>query len=492
MPETQRLVQALRAAGFAAVVSGAGPQRARARRRAGQPPGRGRAGRSSHRHPVGGASCSQSTSVVVQWGLERRAPRNCVNLAPLQILQDPHANPCGTSAEAGWRRASGPCDRRAAPVVCVQRSFPMTYKGVLVENLSETQNDQSAPTAEAPAASAESATESAPARKRAPRRASTATAAAKAEKAEAAKAEKAAKVGCCARSRRPRGGIRRCGAHRGRAKAKAPRRSRAKKADAEAPAADTAVAEAPAPEAAPAEAPAEPAPKTTGRGRRGAQKPAADAEAPAAEQAAESASEAAPAETSQNNDSDSSDLAWRGAGRSRPQTAARSRNRGRGQNGAAQEQQQQAQPPADDDQAGGKQPQPSAQQAPQRHPDRRVRHRDRRGRRPDPDRRHPRCARQLRFRPHYLIVPRRPQRRVRVPRTGEEVQTCARSDAVVGSIKQPRGRAAEAARSTTRWSRSTRSNGPLGRRCRHPRGVRQAHGPLYPQERLRLETAPRS
>ncbi|KQV04167.1 transcription termination factor Rho [Microbacterium sp. Root322] len=221
-----------------------------------------------------------------------------------------------------------------------------------MENLSETQNDQSAPTAEAPAASAESATESAPARKRAPRRASTATAAAKAEKAEAAKAEKAAKSDAAPEAAAPETASAGAEPTEAAPKAKAPRRSRAKKADAEAPAADTAAPEAPAPEAAPAEAPAEPAPKTTGRGRRGAQKPAADAEAPAAEQAAESASEAAPVETSQNNDSDSSDGGEEQGGRGR--NRSRSRNRGRGQNGAAQEQQQQqAQPAADDDQAGG-------------------------------------------------------------------------------------------------------------------------------------------
>ena len=218
-----------------------------------------------------------------------------------------------------------------------------------MENLSETQNDQSVPTAEAPA---ESATESAPARKRAPRRASTATAAAKAEKAEAAKAEKAAKSDAAPEATAPETASAGAEPTEAAPKAKAPRRSRAKKADAEAPAADTAAAEAPAPEAAPAEAPAEPATKTTGRGRRGAQKPAADAEAPAAEQAAESASEAAPAETSQNNDSDSSDGGEEQGGRGR--NRSRSRNRGRGQNGVAQEQQQQqAQPAADDDQAGG-------------------------------------------------------------------------------------------------------------------------------------------
>ncbi|MEA1262243.1 transcription termination factor Rho [Microbacterium sp. STF-2] len=228
----------------------------------------------------------------------------------------------------------------------------MTYKGVLVENLSETQNDQSAPTAEAPAASAESTTESAPARKRAPRRASTATAAAKAEKAEAAKAEKAAKTDAAPEAAAADSASAGADAAEAAPKAKRPSRSRAKKADAEAPAADTAAAEAPAADAAAtatAEAPAEPAPKTTGRGRRGAQKPPADAEAPAAEPTAETGSDAAPAENSQNGDSDSSDGGEEQGGRGRNRN--RSRNRGRGQNGGAQE--QQAQPAADDDQAGG-------------------------------------------------------------------------------------------------------------------------------------------
>ncbi|EQM80329.1 transcription termination factor Rho [Microbacterium maritypicum] len=221
-----------------------------------------------------------------------------------------------------------------------------------MENLSETQNDQSAPTAEAPAASAESTTESAPARKRAPRRASTATAAAKAEKAEAAKAEKAAKTDAAPEAAATDSASAGADAAEAAPKAKRPSRSRAKKADAEAPAADTAAAEAPAADAAAtatAEAPAEPAPKTTGRGRRGAQKPAADAEPPAAEPTAETGSDAAPAENSQNGDSDSSDGGEEQGGRGRNRN--RSRNRGRGQNGAAQE--QQAQPAADDDQAGG-------------------------------------------------------------------------------------------------------------------------------------------
>lgn len=233
----------------------------------------------------------------------------------------------------------------------------MTYKGVLVENLSETQNEQSAPASEAPATSAEPTGEAAPARKRAPRRASTATAAAKAEKAEkadAAKAEKAAKSDAAPEASVPVEASATAAASataettEAAPKAKRPSRSRAKKADAEAPAAETAPAE--ASDSAGAEAPAEAAPKSTGRGRRGAQKSAADAEAPAAEPAAESAAESAPAEAPQNADSDSGDSGEEQGGRGR--NRSRSRNRGRGQNGAAQEQQQ-TQPAADDEQSGG-------------------------------------------------------------------------------------------------------------------------------------------
>lgn len=229
----------------------------------------------------------------------------------------------------------------------------MTYKGVLVENLSETQNDQSVPTSEAPAASAEPTTEAAPARKRAPRRASTATAAAKAEKAEAAKAEKAekaAKSDAAPEASASEASSAGAEATEAAPKAKRPSRSRAKKADAEAPAAETAPAEASASDSAGTEAPAEAAPKSTGRGRRGAQKPAADAEAPAAEPAAESASDSAPADAPQNTDSDSADSGEEQGGRGR--NRSRSRNRGRGQSGAAQEQQQ-TQPAADDEQSGG-------------------------------------------------------------------------------------------------------------------------------------------
>jgi transcription termination factor Rho len=225
-----------------------------------------------------------------------------------------------------------------------------------VENLSETQNEQSAPASEAPATSAEPTGEAAPARKRAPRRASTATAAAKAEKAEkadAAKAEKAAKSDAAPEASVPAEASATAAASataettEAAPKAKRPSRSRAKKADAEAPAAETAPAE--ASDSAGAEAPAEAAPKSTGRGRRGAQKSAADAEAPA-EPAAESAAESAPAEAPQNADSDSGDSGEEQGGRGR--NRSRSRNRGRGQNGAAQEQQQ-TQPAADDEQSGG-------------------------------------------------------------------------------------------------------------------------------------------
>ncbi|WP_396819937.1 transcription termination factor Rho [Microbacterium sp. p3-SID336] len=244
-----------------------------------------------------------------------------------------------------------------------------------MENLSETQNDQAAPSTDAPAA--EQAAESAPARKRAPRRATTATAAAKATKAaeesSAAPAEAAEPAEAAP-------------------KAKAPRRTRAKKADAESPAAETATAAeaAPAAEApAAAETPAAEAPKS-GRGRRGTKK--ADAEAPAAEQgtgSADSATENSGAAEAQGEDakaarprnarakngakndapaqsdateggddsgqdaqgkdssSDSSEGGEEQGGRGR--SRSRNRNRGRGQ-GGGQEQQPAA---SDDDQANG-------------------------------------------------------------------------------------------------------------------------------------------
>jgi len=226
-----------------------------------------------------------------------------------------------------------------------------------VENLSETQNDSSAPAAEAAAAT----TETAPARKRAPRRASTATTAEKAEKAENAEkvesAEKPAKPkttkakttkAAAATTSEPASAEASAESPEAAPKAKTPRRSRAKKADAEAPAADTASSDAPAADAAPAEAAAESAPKSTGRGRRGAQKstPDADAAAPVKDTAAD----AAPADAPQNGDSGSdSDSGEEQGGRGRNRN--RSRNRGRGQNSSGQD--QQAQPAGDDEQSGG-------------------------------------------------------------------------------------------------------------------------------------------
>ncbi|WP_312672977.1 transcription termination factor Rho [Microbacterium sp.] len=240
----------------------------------------------------------------------------------------------------------------------------MTYKGVLVENLSETQNDQAAPTADAPVA--EQATESAPAKKRAPRRANTATAAAKAAKAaeESGSTEAPAAAGDSADTAEAA------------PKAKAPRRTRAKKADAEAPA-EAAPAES-TPAAETAEAPAE-APKS-GRGRRTKKADAeaseaktekteaapADGQAEPAETGAaqggrprndaaknESKNDGAAAKTESEADAPAKDASGEGdngeeqGGRGRSRN--RNRNRGRGQ-GGGQEQAQNA--PADDDQSG--------------------------------------------------------------------------------------------------------------------------------------------
>ncbi|WP_218054115.1 transcription termination factor Rho [Microbacterium sp. 3J1] len=237
-----------------------------------------------------------------------------------------------------------------------------------MENFSETQNDQAAPAAEAPAkavssdAAAATTTEAAPARKRAPRRATTATA--------AAKAEKPAADSAAAPSKAPASEAPATDAAEA-PKAKAPRRSRAKKADAE-PAASNEESAAPA---AKTEAPAAKAdasgaetsdaadasdePKKTGRGRRTVKKPVAEAETPAAEKPAEQSQ--AP-EAAQNNDSsdqsaDGDEQGGRGRSRNR------SRNRGRGQNGNGQsdgqqqQQQQQQQAPqqqnaAADDEGG--------------------------------------------------------------------------------------------------------------------------------------------
>ena len=218
-----------------------------------------------------------------------------------------------------------------------------------METFSETQNDQ--PTAEAPAS------EAAPVRKRAPRRATTASAAAAAD-APAAVTEAPASEAAPAAEEKP----------------KAARRTRAKKADAEtldipvaeAPAADeapakpvrkrasraagkTATEDAAAPaetaaeQAAPAEA-ADAAPsddsaapaKRPARGRRGSK--AADAGESAASEAsgdkpAESAS-AEPAQGEQGASIDGEQADGEGSGRSRSRSRSRSRGRGgKGENG---------------------------------------------------------------------------------------------------------------------------------------------------------------
>nr|WP_314843320.1 transcription termination factor Rho [uncultured Microbacterium sp.] len=253
-----------------------------------------------------------------------------------------------------------------------------------MENFSETQNDQAASAASAQSTAANSAAsdtaEAAPPRKRAPRRATTATAAAKAEKAAAAAegdtssapktstsrstASKATATDAPAADASSAPAAESGEAGESAPKAKAPRRSRAKKADADqAPAGTDSGAETSASSNAPAAADAQATsssdqkssdqksaeqqssdqspsaatdggdsadePKKSGRGRRTAKKPATDA--PAAEQQAETApTEAAPASNGDNADNGDGDEQG-GRGRSRN----RSRNRGRGQNGNA-------------------------------------------------------------------------------------------------------------------------------------------------------------
>ncbi|WP_353111925.1 transcription termination factor Rho [Microbacterium sp.] len=230
-----------------------------------------------------------------------------------------------------------------------------------MENFSETQNDQAAPAANDAApvtAAAEAPAEAAP-RKRAPRRATTASAAAKAAEAAAAPAEKT-EVSA------PAAGAEAAPAEE--APKKRPARSRAKKAVE--PAAEAASDAAPAAEEAPVQKPARRGAKTTaaaaaepaGDGeaapadapkaprRRGKKEaPAAEteaADAPAAEaKAAEAPAEAAP--SAEQNGADGSGDGEETGGRSRSRN--RSRNRGRGQ-GAQNGQQETPAPAADDEQ----------------------------------------------------------------------------------------------------------------------------------------------
>ncbi len=231
-----------------------------------------------------------------------------------------------------------------------------------MENFSETQNDQT-PAAEAVA--------EAPARKRAPRRASSATAATEvtAAPAETPAAEAAPTAGDEA------------------PKAKAPRRSRAKKTDAEAPAealptsTEDAPAEKPARKRAPRAQATEDAPVAEGEGEASAKRPARgrrtktqDADAAGAESTGDAAAEPAESNaksepkggkpTAKNdkpagkNDSAEApetaqaegDSEGEGSGRSRSRN--RSRNRGRGQNAAQGGQSDQSS--SDDEQSGGR------------------------------------------------------------------------------------------------------------------------------------------
>jgi transcription termination factor Rho len=189
-----------------------------------------------------------------------------------------------------------------------------------VETISETQIENSAPAENASAEDAPKAP-----RKRAPRRATSASAAAQAAEAgdtavaapaEAAPAEAPAEDA---------------------PKARAPRRSRAKKAE-EAPAesADAAPAETPA-EAAPAETPAEDAPKAKAPRRSRAKKAeeapaesadAAPAEAPAEPAVKEASADAAPSEQPAEAPAEGGEEP---TGRSRSRSRSRSRNRNGGQ-----------------------------------------------------------------------------------------------------------------------------------------------------------------
>jgi len=248
-----------------------------------------------------------------------------------------------------------------------------------VENFSETQNDQAAPAAEAPAAEAPAeatAAEAAP-RKRAPRRATTATAAAKAEKAAESAAAPDAAPSAAASAAEATPISEGAPAEEAAPKAKAPRRGRAKKAEDAAPteaaATETASAEAAAADAA-TDAPAGTAPKTTGRGRRtkksdaAAEQPvdAADVPSKADKPAdADKTADKAPADKSQGdksqgdksqgdksqsdksqNDKSQNDAGDNGSeagdgeeGSGRSRSRNRSRSRGRGQNGSGQDNQ---------------------------------------------------------------------------------------------------------------------------------------------------------
>ncbi|WP_439903051.1 transcription termination factor Rho [Microbacterium azadirachtae] len=191
-----------------------------------------------------------------------------------------------------------------------------------METISETQIDSSAPAGNASAEDAPKAP-----RKRAPRRATTASAAKAAEAGDTAVAAPAAEapaVEAAPAEEAP--------------KAKAPRRSRAKKTE-EAPAetapADAPAADAPAAEAAPAEeAPKAKAPRRS-RAKKTEEAPAETADAAPAEAPAESAAKDAPADAAPSDQVSEapSESGEEQTGRSRSRSRSRSRNRNGGQDG---------------------------------------------------------------------------------------------------------------------------------------------------------------
>jgi len=191
-----------------------------------------------------------------------------------------------------------------------------------VETISETQIDSSAPAGNASAEDAPKAP-----RKRAPRRATTASAAKAAEAGDTAVAAPAAEAPAAEAAPAEEA-----------PKAKAPRRSRAKKteeAPAETASVDAPAADAPAAEAAPAEeAPKAKAPRRS-RAKKTEEAPAETADAAPAEAPAESAAKDAPADAAPSDQASEapSESGEEQTGRSRSRSRSRSRNRNGGQDG---------------------------------------------------------------------------------------------------------------------------------------------------------------
>ena len=109
-----------------------------------------------------------------------------------------------------------------------------------------------------------------------------------------------------------------------------------------------------------------------------------------------------------------------------------------------------------------------------------------RGRRADPDRRHPGRARQLRVHPHLRLPARAPTTCTsRCPRSASTA--CARATSSTGAVRQPRD--GERREKFNALVRLDTINGLDPEQSRgRPEFAKLA--PLYPQERLRLETEP--